>query len=136
MATPDKVSNITLETSGLIAISFSARAWSSTVSAAGSAAIFIGSNQVQRSASGAAFGVTSATSSGTDSYALYTDSSGLLATGSANAGALPSPRALGGSVSYFAADAGTYDVGIKYKSTSGNVTVTGTRSLHVWTINF
>lgn len=136
-STPDKVSNIVLETSGLIAVSFMAKSWTSSVSAAGSAALFIGSNQVQRAASGAAYAVTSATSTATSSFSLYMDSSGLLATGSAalSTGAFPSPRALGG-VSYFAADAGTYDVGIKYKSTSGSITVNGTRILRVWTLNF
>lgn len=138
--TPDRVQNIVLPTDGLIFVVFDA-AWQSSASGAGSAGIFVGST-IAKGVSGGSYPVTGgATSVGTGVNHLTSapSTSGLV---SASGGYTPlgsDPQVIAentsGSAAVIMAAAGTYDVGIKYKSTSGSVTVSD-RKLWVWTVGF
>jgi hypothetical protein len=134
MSTPDRVSSVVLPTSGLIAIGYQAR-WESSVSAAGLAAIFIGSNQLKAAnpSSGSSPVVQEVQTTGLGANwmtPLVTTTVGL-------AMSAPSPEytadvttgqilGLGnsqGALTYVFAAAGTYDITIQFKATSGSVTV-------------
>lgn len=157
LGTPDRVQNIVLPTDGLIAIAVQSM-FKSSVSGAGRAAIFIGSNQlkvVDRDGSLTDPSVQTAATGFTNYSVLTTNPSlGLygMAAGSAYNGDVTTGQMIGiisaatgggvnpdgfdgGGALYVFAAAGTYDVSIQYKSASGSVTAKN-RKLWVWTINF
>lgn len=144
LTTPDQASSIVLPTDGLLGIAYQAM-WKESVSGASKAAIFIGANQLKVASASApvvqeagnsgvvnvyaplgtaVFGLGSGAASG----AGYT---GDVTTGQIISGGL----AVGSGVVYLAAAAGTYDVSVQFKSTSGSVTAKE-RKLWVWTMGF
>lgn len=154
MTTPDRVQSINLPTDGLIYVAYQAM-WQEAVSNQARAAIFIGANQVTGGREGFSPVVKEASIGG--SWSVNTDvglcsdvvdglasHNGAAASGggtgadvttgqiigSVNAGTTP----LRGGVPAIFAAAGTYDVSIQFKATSG-VTVKN-RKLWVWTVGF
>lgn len=128
MTTPDRVQNIVLPTDGLIDIYYHAE-WSSSVSNVGKAAIFLGSNQLKKPTSTGGTSVQEVTSAASNIESpVVTCSAGLVAAvnsvdygGPVTTGqVIGDNNGIGGACTVFAA-AGTYTVGIKYKSSSGTV---------------
>lgn len=140
LGTPDRVSSLVLPTDGLIFISFSGMFKSSGAST-GSAAIFIGSNQLKSDQSGTAPAITEDTTQGTNAYhhiATYTH--GLAVSGGVWTGDVTTGQTIGyggaqGSICAVFAAAGTYDISIQFKASSGSVTAKE-RKLWVWTAEF
>jgi hypothetical protein len=139
MTTPDRVSGLVLPSDGLIVVGFQAT-WQESVLGAGRGAIFIGANQLKYAISSGAPGVQEASVGGSSAnldLPVFTTGSGLTATaGSGNyTGDVTTGQILGqGFVVIFAA-AGTYDVSVQFKASSGSVTVKN-RKLWVSTIGF
>jgi hypothetical protein len=144
LATPDRVQNVVLPTDGLLMIYFQAR-WQNSVSAAGSAALFIGANQLKIGYNASVPAV--AESDGVLDAAEYmplnstftgletiTGVSGVTYSGDVTTGQVVGNPFYGGPCTVFAA-AGTYTVSVQYKSTSGSVTVAD-RKLWVWSVGF
>lgn len=151
MTTPDRVQNIVLPTSGLIFVAYQAL-WQESVLNAASAALFLGSNQIKQAAPGGAPAVTAATLGGTAGNWSPISSSqvGLSSYASGGIGSstsdvttgqvvgLPNGLATGnyfGAPAVVFAAAGTYDVSIQFKASSGNVLVKE-RKLWVWSMGF
>lgn len=159
LTTPDRVQNVLLPTDGLICVAYQAL-WKESVASAGRAAIFIGANDLKLPNFGSATINTgtppSAWIGGTaNTYQpLSTIAAGLrCAVGGTGVGgsdstlgvttgvALSSAQNTGselvydGGVCLIYAAAGTYDISIQFKSTSGSVSAKE-RKLWVWTINF
>lgn len=142
LSTPDEISGVVLPTNGLIVVGYSANIKSS-VSSAGAAAIFIGSNQVKIDAGGAAPAAQFVSTSGTTFHHISTNSYGLALVGSEVwtgdvttgqiLGAANSGVALGGGPIHVFAAAGTYTVSVKYGASSGTVTAKE-RKLWVWVL--
>lgn len=139
--TPDRVQSVVLPTDGLIRIGYNAM-WKSSVNNTAQAAIFIGSNQLKVAqingttpfAQGASLNINSANHynvlvtnpgglQGISSGLGASDYAGPVTTGQA-IGTLDQPGTtyIGGFVEVFAA-AGTYDISVQFKSSSGTVTV-------------
>jgi hypothetical protein len=127
MTTPDRVSGIVLPTDGVLLVTYHAM-WKNSVGSAGRAAVFLGANQAKYGASnGGAPAVAEATGHGATGYDwLATVSTGpvLGTVNSANAvtGGITTGMSMIGTAALFAA-AGTYDVSVQFKATSGSVTV-------------
>jgi hypothetical protein len=147
LTTPDRVQNVVLPTDGLIAVAFQAD-WQNSVGSAGNADIFIGANQLKRAyASVAAPGVSPAVGPSTAaSYRpLASYGGGLFASadvGTAHSGPVTTGQAVGdftnspeGGPCYIFAAAGTYDISVQFKASSGSVTARN-RQLWVWTLGF
>lgn len=154
LATPDRVQNVVLPTDGLICVAFQGM-WKSSASGLASAAIFIGSNQVKVASNdgGSAAPIVAEESGGTTPSNTYrplysTQSKGLTstgATGAAYTGDVTTGQLIGEynnidstaptGVAYIFAAAGTYDVSIQFKASSGSVTAKE-RKLWVWTMGF
>lgn len=145
LTTPDQVSNIVMPTDGLIVVAYQAL-WKSSVSGAGSAAIFVGANQLVTADGNGAPGAEAAEAAtgGTTSYATLatafyglaggvapSSAETLVTTGQTVKNAL---SGAGGVVHIFAA-AGTYDISVQFKASSGSVTAKE-RKLWVWTESF
>lgn len=140
LTTPDRVQNIVLPTDGLIVILYDAMIKSSGA-ATGSAAIFIGANQLKTDQGGTTSAVQAVNTAGTDSYRhISTFSGGLAASGGVWTGSVTTGQTVNNNTSasfgcaVFAA-AGTYDVSVQFKATSGSVTAKE-RKLWVWTVGF
>lgn len=140
LGTPDQIANVTINNGGLIFIAYQAM-WQSSVSAAGTAAIFIGANQLTAaSLAGGAPAVQQAVTTGTTALSLATASNGLVSgtsgtySGDVTTGQIVGVGATAGIVTAFAA-AGTYTVGVQFKASSGNIAASN-RKLWVWTRNF
>lgn len=133
MATPDRVSGIVVASDGILRIRYLALVKAS-VAGAGAAAIFIGSNQLKTHGGAAAlsdqsvgfattaniYNVLCTTPSGLNGVTTYTsDAPAAASTGQA----LTAGGGFGGVLDVFGLPAGTYDVSVQYKSTSGSVTV-------------
>jgi hypothetical protein len=146
LTTPDRVQNIVLETSGLLFVAFQAR-WQNSVTSAGRAAIFLGSNQLKQATNSGASAVVQEATGPTDAAEYLPLSStpyGLdsiggsgtnYSTGDATTGQSISYAGSGGGIACIFAAAGTYTVAVQFKSTSGSVTVAD-RKLWVWTQSF
>lgn len=164
LTTPDRVQGIVLPTDGLIAVAYQAQ-WQQSVAAAARAAIFIGSNQlkVQKNDTSAPTTTAAMMASGTaldgalnsyggglaggDPNTGYTapvttgQAVGSMSTGtylaSSEVGGIAVTLALGAAFGacYIFAAAGSYDISVMFKSSSGSVTVKN-RSLWVWTLGF
>lgn len=134
LATPDQLP-ITMVSGGWLMIGFQGQ-WFSSVSAAGSAAIFVNGNQI-RIQSSAGPVVQSATTVGVGQNSLYTSVAGLGAA--SNTATDGNTQIIGftgaGGIITSIAPAGTYNVGIQFKSTSGSVTASA-RQLWVMAIGF
>lgn len=137
MATPDRVSGIVLPTDGLICVAYTAL-WKSSVLNAGLAAIFVGANQLRVPSSAVAVQEVIGTTANVY-HNLYTQGKGLSSQGSgtdmidpATTGQILGTGDGTGPVAIFAA-AGTYDVSVQFKASSGSVTAKH-RKLWVWTI--
>lgn len=151
MPTPDRVSGIVLPADGLIFVAYQAT-WQESVQSAANAMIFLGSNPVsypstttggQTTNAGNVAGIGNATVNRDTPLSSYPQ--GLISTnlfGAAYAGDattgqfvfMGSPSGavgLGGIATIFAA-AGTYDVSVQFKASSGSVTAKN-RKLWVWT---
>lgn len=155
LTTPDQVSSVVLPTDGLICVAYHAM-FKNSVTTAGRAAIFLGANQVKTADNGTAAPVVAEENGGNsavDTYRpLYSGAGGgsggtglsLASSATAYTGDVTTGQLLGevgaasaptpGPVYIFAA-AGTYDVSIQFRSTSGSVTVKE-RKLWVWTMGF
>lgn len=150
LTTEDKVSGIVLPTDGLIVVAFQAM-WKQSVSAAGAAALFIGANEAKIAVDTEAAPGTTAASPGTstNTYKALVSSPDAILSGGGDAtaytGDVTTGQVLGvangssglnkgGLVHIFAA-AGTYEVGVKFKASSGSVTVKE-RKLWVWSMAF
>jgi hypothetical protein len=138
LATADEIKNVVLPEGGLIVLAYVAKAKNS-VNGAGRAAIFLAANQLKnpRTATAQEIVFLSETAFGT----LVTYQGGLEIA--AGASAIPTTGAYlgvgggvaGGGVCYIFAAAGTYDVSIQFKATSGSITVKE-RKLWVATMGF
>lgn len=116
LATEDKIENVVLNSNGLIVISYSAL-FRSSIANAGRMGIFLGNNQILMDG----IALEGATNS-TFSTAIRTANSiGGLVKESV-AGVYPTTGYGTGRIEVFAA-AGTYTIGVKYKATSGSVSV-------------
>lgn len=148
LTTADVVEDVVLPTDGLLGVGFQGM-WKSSVAGAGRAAIFIGANQLKVAlSSGTAPTVQEASTSDPSGFGsryvpLATASAGLVCGPNASSdytGDVTTGQILGvgssiaGPIILFAA-AGTYDISVQFKSTSGSVTVKN-RSLWVWTLGF
>lgn len=146
LATEDKVPGIVLPTDGLIFVSFWA-VWKESVTGAARAAIHLGSNPIVLAEAGDDPFANEAQIGGTaDRYVpLVSDPARGLVSTTGGAGTDPSETGqlvafmagssfFGGTAAVFA-DAGTYEVGIKTKSSSGSVTMKD-RRLRVWSVAF
>lgn len=134
LTTPDEV-EVVLPTNGLVAVGFQAL-WQSSVSAAGSAALFVGGAQLKTVSTGVPT-VQEAITTGTglnvvtSSVTGFVSSSGptsFVTTGLLlSAGGSPG----GGGPLYFFAAAGTYKLTMQFKASSGKITVKE-RKLWAW----
>lgn len=153
MPTPDVVSNLVLPAGGLIIVAFHGLVKNS-VAAAGRAAIFLDSVQTKMDQGFATPTDTETPLPGSaNAYkALFTTGHGLETMTSVDVTNFGAPVTTGqviggirsvvggvagtdGGVTALFADAGTYDVSIQYKSTSGSVSAKN-RHLWAWTIGF
>jgi hypothetical protein len=153
LTTPDQVSSVVLPTDGLICVAYQAM-WKESVTSAGAAAIFLGSNQLTVAYNNAATPqVQYAGLAGTQDvyHALASSTSGLIGTTGTGSTAYTGDVTTGQSVGfidltttpvsvnagacYIFAAAGTYTVSVRFKSTSGSVTAKN-RKLWVWTLAF
>jgi len=141
LTTPDKVSSVVLPTNGLLLIGYVAL-WQNSVGSAGRAAIFIGANQLKNypTTGGVATvqEVTGNNSTGVNTV-LASNQIGLGgSTGSATTEVTTGVtvgNANNGGFAVVTAAAGTYDISVQFKASSGSVTVQN-RHLWVWTIGF
>lgn len=125
LTTADEIKSVVLAENGLILISYTAIIKSS-VSGAGGVAIFIGSNQLKSPGIVAAPEVQEASTTGTSSTMFISRGGGLVnleaGTSYVTTGmTLGAAGTSSGLCPVFAA-AGTYDISVKYKATSGSVT--------------
>jgi hypothetical protein len=144
-----------LPTDGLICVAYSA-VWKESVNAAARAAIFVGSNQLKRPVFTASSApqeaklfvittdlykplFTSPTGLEWDTIRTITNESGNLntvpTTGQVVGGGSNDDKILAGGPCYIFAAAGTYDISVQFKASSGSVTAM-TRKLWVWTQAF
>jgi hypothetical protein len=144
LATPDEVADIVLPTDGLIFVAYQAL-WQSSVNNAGVASLFLGANQVKAAQAGAVPQVVEPSTGATGSLwgVLCSSYIGLTSAvhGSQNTGdnvttgqAVGMGNGISGVCAIFAA-AGTYDVSVRFKASSGSVTAKD-RRLWVWTLGF
>lgn len=163
LATPDRVSNVVMPTDGLIIVGYQALVKSS-VADAGEVALFIGANQLtvqdgtgRATATQAAPATTTynpvstcpvglaANRQATGDFAadvttgqaigwLSTDARAVIGGSSRQLFNAATNSVLGGLCPVFAA-AGTYDISVQFKASSGSVTAKG-RKLWVWTMGF
>lgn len=157
MTTPDRVSGLTIPSPrGVIGLLYQAY-WNESVDGAARAAIFLGANQLQISQVGAAApvvqeticagsaGITQPLSTfwgGLNGYggtAIGTGHSAPVTTGQSfaleNIGGTDASTMFAGGVCYIFANAGTYDLSIQFKASSGNVQVLN-RRMFAWVMGF
>lgn len=123
LSTPDRIQNVVLPTDGLIYISYRALWWLGG-SATGTAAIFIGANQLKVPvAEGAPLAIAATVTTGHPGPLYTSPANGLDSAGSAatDSSFVTTGQMVGGIV--VEAAAGTYDIGVKFKSSSGAVSL-------------
>lgn len=130
LTTPDQVSNVVLPQDGLILVTFQA-IWNNTISSAGRAAIFLNGVQlaigksasvpVVQEATGGVGGADAPLCS-TVSGLLSGDSTGTQSTEVTTGQLVALSGNIGGACAIFAA-AGTYNVSVQFRATSGTVNV-------------
>lgn len=138
LTTKDEIASVILPENGLIVIGYQANVKSS-VASAGRLAIFIGANQikvvgttvpvVQEGGTGGG-GFTQASTSA-NGLTVAGEGTSFVTTGQV----LASSLAQGGGFCYVYAAAGTYNISVQYKASSGNVTAKE-RKLWVYTLGF
>jgi hypothetical protein len=142
MATPDRVPGVVMPQDGLLCVRYSALVKNS-MAGTGAAAIFVGATQLRSAVGGGAPDVFEFVwSSGANEYDwLFTVPPGAgslfywgMRTGGGDASRGAVPVAVGGSVE-IEVPAGTYDVSVQFRSSSGSVTAKE-RKLWVWTMDF
>jgi len=147
LATPDRVSGIDLPTDGIITVLFMAF-WNESVDGAGRAAIFIGSNQLSLSQVGTGIGLQECANPGAANitqpltscwYGLTSGGGGSAASGHAvpattgqavalnGNGSTDAGNQIAGGPCYIFAAAGTYDISVQFKASSGSVNVLNRR---------
>lgn len=139
LTTPDLVKGIVLPTDGLLFVAYQAL-WKQSVFVGASAAIFLNNNQLRRqndTAPSVAEVQTDAdvneyTAISSGSRGLVTDGGSTPETSDVTTGQVISPSGSPGGVCVIFAAAGTYDVSVRFKASSGSVTVKE-RKLWVWT---
>lgn len=127
LGTADEVKSVALGTGGLIVIGYQAK-FKSSVGSAGRAAIFLGLNQVKIQTTTTPKEQEAATGAGTEYFSLASGGGGL-ETGAGSVGAdaavsgqLLNNGATAGGLAYVFVNAGTYDISVQYRATSGKVT--------------
>lgn len=137
LATPDQVSNIVLDTNGLILVDFQAL-WKVTANT-GYAYITLNGTNVVSSGANNTFPVASTTTTSTHLSPLFTNGSGLATVTSTttDSSEVLTGQIVGqGRVGIFAI-AGTYSVGIQFGNVGGTgITQVQNRHLYVTSINF
>jgi hypothetical protein len=125
LPTADLIKEVKVSERGLLRIGYSAR-FKSSVSGAGAASVFLGANELKLYTTEPK--VQFATSVGTTFRHLSTGFSGLVTSTAGEAvgadvttGQMIAASVSGGEISLFLA-AGTYDISVQYKATSGSVT--------------
>jgi hypothetical protein len=139
LTTKDEITGVVLPENGLIVVGYQALAKAS-VASAGRVGLFLGANQLKVATSGGTAELQEATVStgfrGTSTYQF-----GLIASGGEGPVAvttgqvLASSNASAGGVCHIFAAAGTYNVSVQYRATSGNITAKE-RKLWVYTLGF
>lgn len=119
LATADEVKSVVLPENGLLALAFKA-IWKSSVKEAGRAAIFIGANQLKTD------GTANEVKAETTFQPILSGTSGLLTQGGSTSknttGEVFGIAGGTGGVCWIYAAAGTYNISLQFKATSGNVT--------------
>lgn len=142
LTTPDQVSNVVLPTAGLLCVAFQGM-WKESVNGAARAAVFLSANQLKYSGVSTAPAVVETANNANaniyeslGSYTLGLQGNGVATdyTGDVTTGQIVGAATVGGFMTIQAA-AGTYDVSIQFKASSGSVTAKN-RSLWVWTMGF
>lgn len=139
LGTADRVQGIELPTDGLIVVGYVAK-WKSSVAAAGRAAIFLDENNLKNPI-GAEAASVSTTGTGFNALSSSVGIAGLASSEGTTAFATTgtpvaaSPTAPCGGLCCIFAAAGTYDVSVRYRVTSGSVSAKE-RKLWVWTQEF
>lgn len=159
LTTPDRVQNVVLPTDGLIFVAYTAD-WYRNGGSGASAALFVGANQAKIAVSdqsipreqyavartggyGKLLTTPGGLVSGSGAYSGDEATGQILGTAKSLSGSYESyaftnvvtaPSMTGGVCTLFAA-AGTYDIGIKFKASSGTV-YAKERKLWVWTMGF
>lgn len=154
LATPDEVT-VVLPENGLIAVAYQAT-WKQSVSKAGRAAIFLGTNQLRSGGAGSSEAFLQEAQAGTSKQFSVLASAGIglvgteqeseteyggdVTTGQIVGGGRISTspleanhNVLDGGPCYIFAAAGTYTIGVQFKSASGKVTVKN-RKLWAWVV--
>jgi hypothetical protein len=144
LTTPDRVSSIVLPSDGLLFVAYSAL-WKASVAGAGRAALFVGTDQIsvpEVSTSPTLQEVSGLAAAGqyrwlaTAAYGLTTGDAAVAAdsTDVATPIVLADGSGVGG-IALIRASAGTYNVSVQFKATSGTVSAKS-RKLWVWTMGF
>lgn len=133
MTTPDRVQNIVLPTDGLLAIAFKA-IWRESVDGAARAALFIGANQLKIAAPTAPVVQEATLGAGSPNIynGLASAANGLFSSNNATAHGgevttgqvVHSSSGTAGAFCLVFAAAGTYDISVQFKSSSGSLDVT------------
>jgi len=122
----DVIKGVVVGEKGLLRVGYSAR-FKSSASSAGAAAIFLGANQLKlyttepKVVSASTFGTMFRQLSSSGEAGLVTNTSNEATGSDVTTGQLISATTQGGMAELFLA-AGTYDVSIQFKATSGSVT--------------
>jgi len=119
LTTADEIKSVVLPTSGIIFLQFAALIKSS-VAAAGRAAVFLGANQLKKTATTTPEVAEEATA-GTGFTTFSASSSGLNNTLQGTS-FVTTGQTIGGAGAYIFAAAGTYNISIQYRATSGSIT--------------
>ena len=138
LTTPDRVSSVELPADGLMLITYAAL-WKESVAGAARAAIFLGANQLKVHATPIPV-VTEAQLSGgaANVYTSLKSAADGITSDSTVSGAYGAPVTTGmfrGGLCVVEAAAGTYDVSVQFKASSGSVTAKN-RALRVVTLGF
>lgn len=119
LATPDEITGVVVPEGGLVVVSYSALVKSS-VGAAGSAAIFVGSNQLKKP--GSTVPVVSETATVGTGFTEFATSSGGLKTEGTGTSYVTTGMTLPSQCVIDNLAAGTYAISIRFKASSGTVT--------------
>jgi hypothetical protein len=144
LATPDQITGLVLPTNGLLVMWYRA-IFASSVNSAGSATVFVNSNQlvVDEGGSGPPVVQSAVTANANVNNGLYSTAEGLASTNSpfnygsdATTGQIVGGGSSGqGGPIYIFAAAGTYTVSVQFKASSGTVTALS-RKLWVSALSF
>lgn len=139
LATPDRVQNVVVPTGGIIQVRYLAQ-WNQSTNVAANAAIFIGATQLTAStgigATDPSVAVTGTGSTFGVDHWLASHANGLLSDTSTSGASPSAPSTTGQIIGTFSSSsvtgggacdiyvpAGTYDVSVQFKTTSGTLTV-------------